>query len=179
MVLAHRLLDTGEALERGVALALDGAPSREVASEVYRLGLNPEAVATFAIRGIAAYINDRLSVVGDSWAGDEARGESEKGHAPRPMGRAAAVRPHYARDLWERVLTVKTWEVADGQRKALLHFTVTDAELVMHDARAKAAGHAKVADAMELAARLLAKHKAATVSALPVKAKVAIAEAVA
>lgn len=178
MVVAYRLLTTADAIERGASIAMGGAPSREAAAEVYGFGLDPEAVATFAIRGIAAYINDRLSVIGDRWDEDDTRSETEAPAAPRPIGRNTVAPRHYARDLWERVLSAKTWEV-EGRRKALLDFTAADAEQIMSDARAKATGHMKVADAMELALTLLRKHKAETVAALPVKAKAAIAEAVA
>ena len=179
MVVAYRLLSTDDAIERGVRMAMDGAPSREAANEVYGLGLDPDAIATFAIRGIASYINDRLSAMGDQWGEDEGPSESDVAIAPRPIGRSAALPRHYARDHWERVLSAKTWEGPDGRRKALLDFTAQDAAHVMGDARAKAAGHLKVATAMELALSLLQKHKAETVAALPVKAKAAIAEAVA
>ena len=51
--------------------------------------------------------------------------------------------------------------------------------MVRASSLAKVAGHQKVADAMEVAAALQTKHKAETVADLPVKAKMAIAEAVA
>lgn len=179
MAVAYKLLDLEDALERGVTLSIKGAPSREAAAEVYRLGLHPDAIATFAIRGIASYINDRLSVIGDQWGEDDSPDVSVGTSAPRPAGRSAAKPRHYARDMWERVLSAKTWETADGRRKALIAFTAQDAAHILSDARAKAAGHLRVATAMELALSLLQKHKAETVADLPVKAKAAIAEAVA
>jgi len=179
MVATYRLLGAEEAVQRGVALALDGAPSREAAAAVYDAGLDPEATAAFAIRGIASYINDRLSVMGDQWDQDDLVSESDDLDVPAPTGRNQPIRPHYARDRWERILSAKTWEGADGRRKALLDFTFADASMVRASSLAKVAGHQKVADAMEVAVALLTKHKAETVADLPVKAKMAIAEAVA
>lgn len=181
MSAVRRLVTAEDAVADGMALALRGVPFRDAAAEIWARGLTPDAVQAFAVRGIAAVLNDRMAYARESWAEDEDRTASDVRHAPQPTarGRLSVVGRHYARDHWERVLTAKNWEGADGRRKALLDFTLADAAFRLGDLRARITGYERVAAAMALAVDLLTTHKADTVAALPVKAKVAIAEAVA
>jgi hypothetical protein len=179
--LATRYLSVDEAVEEAFRLAIEGTPTPEAAAEIYNRGIRPDEVSTLVIRGLIASVHARLALHRGSWAEDGRTAESDGAGGPQSTarGRLSALSPHYARDHWARVLGVKNYEGADGQRKSLLEFTAADITALMGIANARATGYAKLAEAMTLASQLLATHKADTIAGLPVKAKQMIAEAVA
>jgi len=163
MALAPALLDQEDAIDAAMRLVMDGVPVPEAAAQIYRMGLDPHAVATFAIRGIVAIVHHQLNI-----------DREEFGAEPSQPARGRVKNIHHAKALWEQVLSRPYW-TPEGERP-LLSFTLADVRSLCSRSENQVDAWRKRRDAMRLAERLMVQRKVDVLRDLPADDLAAIAE---
>jgi hypothetical protein len=163
-----RSLSLDEAVLAVYEAAVAGAAVAETASEYAHL-VDDRDVHEAIVIGIGELVHRRLArrrrggdadAVGD---GVETTSESESAAGPDSDHKTAKAKPHAALRVWDATLDDNNYEAADGTRKALRGFGLDDSIKLRDLAGAKADGHIRIRDAMDIAAAALRRTGKATI----------------